>query len=152
MWSSAQAFGCANLDTSYRASSSRRTSAFLFPLGECEGQAPSLGFPCCSDPKPACARLPAAETKAHPLSNQSCPRWRDLMATHGIQDENPWKFSLKVQKDWFLMFLSFNLHLQKSWKSWISMIYAPGRGYRFDPLRLRELSHTYCDQTWHQES
>lgn len=92
MWCSAQAFARTNLDTSYRASSSRRTSAFLFPLvananvangGEREARR------CWLPKKPrAYARRPGAETKAHPSSNQSCPRWRDLTGKHGIQDEN----------------------------------------------------------------
>lgn len=159
MCSSAQAFAGTNLDTSYRASSSRRTSAFLFPLvananvangGEREARR------CWLPKKPrAYARRPGAETKAHPSSNQSCPRWRDLTGKHGIQDENwrrpfPKKFPNKKTERCcvFLLFCRFNLHFFKTHSRRISRIYGSGRGYRFDPLRFPELSHTYCDQTW----
>ena len=52
---------------------------------------------------PAYARRPGAETKAHPSSNQSCPRWRDLTGKHGIQDENwrrpfPKNFRIKPER------------------------------------------------------
>lgn len=107
MWSSAQAFAGTNLDTSYRASSSRRTSAFLFPLvananvaNGGEREARRCWLP--KNPR-AYARRPGDETKAHPSSNQSCPRWRDLTGKHGIQDENwrrpfPKNFRIKPER------------------------------------------------------